>query len=195
MSKIMKYVGLDVHKNSIAIAISDQKRHSEVRYYGQIENNMDKLNKVFRKLVSDGSEICCVYEADPRGYYLYRYLTGIEIDCSVIAPSQMPRKSVDRVKTDRRDAVAAELGDLRRFANPAQMMAYLGFVPSEHSSGEKTKRGGITKTGNGHARKALIEAAQAYRLPARKSRERDHGQENPRRHYVNRLMPKLTTLD
>ena len=66
--------------------------------------------------------------------------------------------------------IAAELGDLRRFANPAQMMSYLGLVPSEHSSGEKTKRGGITKTGNGHVRKALIEAAQAYRLPARKSR-------------------------
>jgi len=313
MSKIIKYVGLDVHKNSIAIAIADQKRHSEVRYYGQIENNMDKLNKVFRKLVSDGSELCCVYEAGPCGYYLYRYLTGIGIDCSVIAPSQMPRKSGDRVKTDRRDAitlarlhrageltsvyvpeledealrdlvraredaqkalrkskqqlgafllrhhiiyngktmwtsahfnwlsdismshpaqqvalqeyidtvdsnakrvdrltaqirdlseqsrlsplikalqamrgislivaatVAAELGDLRRFANPAQMMAYLGLVPSEHSTGEKTKRGGITKTGNGHVRKALIEAAQAYRLPARKSRAIRKRQEN-----------------
>ena len=313
MSKIIKYVGLDVHKNSIAIAIADQKRHSEVRYYGQIENDMNKLNKVFRKLVSDGSELCCVYEAGPCGYYIYRYLTGNGIDCSVIAPSQMPRKSGDRIKTDRRDAitlarlhrageltsvyvpeledealrdlvraredaqkvlrkskqqlgafllrhhiiysgktmwtsahfnwlsdismshpaqqvalqeyidtvdsnakrvdrltaqirdlseqsrlsplikalqamrgislivaatVAAELGDLRRFANPAQMMAYLGLVPSEHSTGEKTKRGGITKTGNGHVRKALIEAAQAYRLPARKSRAIRKRQEN-----------------
>jgi len=74
--------------------------------------------------------------------------------------------------------VVAELGDLRRFANPAQMMAYLGLVPSEHSSGEKTKRGAITKTGNGHVRKALIEAAQAYRLPARKSRVILKRQEN-----------------
>ena len=54
--------------------------------------------------------------------------------------------------------VAAELGNLRRFANPAQMMAYLGLVPSEHSTGEKTKRGSITKTGNGHVLKALIES-------------------------------------
>ena len=63
----------------------------------------------------------------------------------------------------------AELGDLTRFENPAQLMAYLGLVPSEHSSGDTVKRGSITKTGNTHARKSLIESAQAYRLPARKS--------------------------
>jgi transposase len=74
--------------------------------------------------------------------------------------------------------VVAELGDLTRFDHPAQLMAYLGLVPSEHSSGDKTKKGGITKTGNTHARRALIESAQAYRLPARKSptiRKRQEG--------------------
>jgi len=74
--------------------------------------------------------------------------------------------------------VVAELGDLTRFEHPAQLMAYLGLVPSEHSSGDKTKKGGITKTGNTHARRALIESAQAYRLPARKSptiRKRQEG--------------------
>ncbi len=65
--------------------------------------------------------------------------------------------------------VAAELGELTRFANARQLMAYLGLVPSEHSSGPKQTRGGITKTGNGHARRALIEAAWTYRHPARKS--------------------------
>jgi transposase len=64
----------------------------------------------------------------------------------------------------------AELGDLSRFRKPSQLMAHLGLVPSEHSSGQSTKRGGITKTGNRHARRALIEAAWAYRLPARVSR-------------------------
>jgi transposase len=66
--------------------------------------------------------------------------------------------------------VLAELGDLNRFDNPSQLMAYLGLVPSEHSSGESIKKGSITKTGNGHARKALVEAAWAYRMQARVSR-------------------------
>jgi len=65
----------------------------------------------------------------------------------------------------------AELGDLSRFANLRQLMAYLGLVPSEHSSGVSVKRGGITKAGNGAARRLLIEAAWSYRLPARISRK------------------------
>jgi len=66
--------------------------------------------------------------------------------------------------------LAAELGDFSRFEHPEEIMAYLGLIPSEFSSGEKQHKGSITKAGNGHARKALIEAAQSYRLPARKSR-------------------------
>jgi len=65
----------------------------------------------------------------------------------------------------------AELGDLARFANPRQLMAYLGLVPSEHSSGASVRRGGITKAGNRAARRLLIEAAWSYRFPARLSRE------------------------
>lgn len=72
----------------------------------------------------------------------------------------------------------SELGDLSRFDHPRQFMAYLGLVPSEHSSGETTKRGGITKTGNGHARRMLVEAAWSYRLPARVSRRLLERQEN-----------------
>ena len=64
----------------------------------------------------------------------------------------------------------AEIGDLKRFKNPTELMSYLGLVPSEHSSGEKTRRGSITKSGNGHVRRVLVEAAWAYRLPARVSR-------------------------
>ena len=64
----------------------------------------------------------------------------------------------------------AELGDLGRFEAPEALMAYLGAVPSEHSSGETVQRGGITKTGNGHVRRVLVEAAWSYRLPARKTR-------------------------
>ena len=64
----------------------------------------------------------------------------------------------------------AELGDLARFDSAKQVMAYLGLVPSEHSSGQTTRRGGITKTGNGHVRRVLTEAAHAYSHPARESR-------------------------
>src|SRR5882724_11150406 len=77
----------------------------------------------------------------------------------------------------------AELGDLSRFSNPRQLMAYLGLVPSEHSSGTSIKRGGLTKAGNSAARRLLIEAAWCYRFPARISRELLLRQEEqPRRH-------------
>ncbi|MCK5681309.1 IS110 family transposase [bacterium] len=305
MVKNIKYVGLDVHKNSIVISIADSGRENDPRYWGRIDNNTDQLDKVFRKLISDGSELSCVYEAGPCGYTIYRYLKGNGTDCAVIAPSKIPRQSGDRIKNDRRDSLtlarlhrageltpvyvpdqadealrdlvrarddaqkalrkskqqlnafllrhnrsftgktmwssacfnwlsdismehpaqqftlqeyintvedndkkvkrhtvqiselskesrlyplilalqtmrgvslvvastlAAELGDLKRFETPSQMMAYLGLVPSESSSGPKVKRGSITKTGNGHVRRVLVEAAQSYRLPARVSR-------------------------
>jgi transposase len=67
--------------------------------------------------------------------------------------------------------LVAELGDITRFANPRQLMAYLGLVPSEHSSGGTRRQGAITKAGNGSARRMLIEAAWSYRFPARISRE------------------------
>jgi len=73
----------------------------------------------------------------------------------------------------------AELGDLSRFTNPHQLMSYLGLVSSEDSTGDKRRQGGITKAGNEAGRRALIEAAQHYRLPARLTpsiQARQHGQ-------------------
>jgi transposase len=64
----------------------------------------------------------------------------------------------------------AEIGDVRRFDSPRQLMAYLGLVPSESSTGERVRRGGITKAGNGRARRVLIEGAWTYRFRARMSR-------------------------
>ena len=305
MRKIIKHVGMDVHKDSISISVADEGRDKEVRYYGTIRNDTDQLYKVMRTLTSTNAELRCVYEAGPCGYNIYRFLTNKNINCEVIAPSLIPQKSGNRIKTDRRDSVAlarlhrsgeltsvyvpnpedealrdlvraredfqralraakqqlgafllrhdyyfsgkskwskayftwlaeiamphhaqqitlqeyidtvgickervsllteqirqlsgqsrqkamigalqsmrgvslivsstlvAEIGDLKRFDTPGKLMAFLGLIPSEHSTGEKKKRGAITKTGNRHARKALVEAAQAYRLPARKSR-------------------------
>jgi len=299
------FVGMDVHKNSIEIALAEEGRDGEVRRYGQIDGSLTALDKAVRKLISKGCYLHFVYEAGPCGYKIYRHLTSKGLDCIVAAPSRVPKKSGDRVKNDRRDAVSlarlhrageltsiyvplaedeamrdlvraredakgdekkakqrllafllrsghrysgkaywsqahmrwlsdikmphraqqivlqeyidaitvcrhrvkrltdqirellpewrmlpvvkalqslrgvslivatttiAEIGDLKRFKSPVDLMSYLGLVPSEHSSGEKTKRGSITKSGNGHARRVLVEAAWAYRLPARVSR-------------------------
>jgi transposase len=68
--------------------------------------------------------------------------------------------------------VLAEIGDLSRFENPRELMGYLGLVPSESSTGDRVKRGGITKAGNGRARRVLVEAAWGYRYPPRVSREK-----------------------
>ena len=74
--------------------------------------------------------------------------------------------------------IMAELGDLTRFNNPKQLMSFLGLTPSEHSSGDKKKKGAITKTGNQHARRVLVEAGWAYRFPAKVSKEMQKRQEH-----------------
>ena len=304
MKKTVKYVGLDVHKDSISIAIADNGREGNLRNYGKIANDMNQLDKVLRKLISKNATLHCAYEAGPCGYGIYRHLTRKKIDCIVVAPALIPQKSGVRIKTDRRDAanlaqlhrsgdltavyvpdqedeairdlvrarddisravrkvkqqinafmlrhhcvyqgkskwskahrnwlanmkmnhpaqqvalteyldaladnesrlaritaqieafcqtwrlrkvvqalqgmrgislisaatIICELGDLSRFEQPTKLMAYLGLIPSEHSSGGTIKKGPITKTGNTHARRTFIESAQAYRYPARKS--------------------------
>jgi transposase len=88
----------------------------------------------------------------------------------------------------------AEIGDLRRFENPRQLMAYLGLVPSEYSSGNSISRGGITKTGNGHVRRVLVEAAHAYCHPARVSRillKRQEGLSQPIRDIAWKAQVRL----
>ncbi len=302
MRKSIMYVGMDQHKESIEIATAEEGRNGEVRRYGRIDGETESLDRVVRKLVASGKELRFVYEAGPYGYHLYRHLRRQGLACKVVAPSMIPKKSSDRVKTDRRDAVnlarlerageltavyvpqledeamrdlsraredakraetrarqqllalllrhglkysgktawsqlhlrwlariklpqpaqqiafqeyveaiseaagrverlttqirtllpewrmapvvealqalrgvslvtavitVAEIGDLTRFTNPRQLMAYLGLVPSEHSSGPRRRLGAITKAGNSHLRRVLVESAWAYRLPAR----------------------------
>ena len=296
------YVGMDVHKESIDIALADGEGRQEVRHYGGIGGDLAALDQAVRKLQATGKTLHFVYEAGPCGYVIYRYLAGKGLDCVVVAPSMIPKRSGDRVKTDRRDAemlarlhragelsaiyvphpedeairdltraredakeaqtrarhqlkafllrsgiryagktawtaahvrwiagiklpqpvqqivfqeyvdavtaaserlervegnlrdavlewrlkhlvealqalrgvqlvvaatLAAEIGQIDRFDSPRQLMAYLGLVPSEYSSGPSIRRGSITKCGNTHARRVLTEAAWAYRLPAR----------------------------
>ena len=85
---------------------------------------------------------------------------------------------VEGIATRTALGLLAEIGDFRRFASPRELMSYLGLTPSEYSSGEQQHRGHITKTGNRHARRLLIEAAWCYRFPARVSRELLLRQEN-----------------
>jgi len=305
MADCITYVGLDVHKDSIVVAVAAGGLRGEVREYGRIANTPTALDRLLRKLGGDGITLRFCYEAGPCGYGIQRRLSTQGQECVVVAPSLIPKRPGDRVKTDRRDAASlaklhrageltavwvpdsrheamrdlvrarldavhslrrarqqfsgfllrqgchygrpawtklhrrwlaglkfeqavhyivledylaaveaaearrnrltaqieamlpdwtlapvvaalqtmrgmalvnaatliAELGDLSRFAKPRQLMAYLGLVPSEHSSGASVRRGGITKAGNGAARRVLIEAAWTYRFPARISRE------------------------
>ena len=305
MGEGITYVGLDVHKDGIVVAVAEGGLPGEVRDYGRIANTPAALRRLAHKLAQEGVALRFCYEAGPCGYGIQRQLSASGHDCVVVAPSLIPKRAGDRVKTDRRDAVSlarlhrageltavwvpdpgheamrdlvrarldavralrrarqqlsgfllrqgchygrpawtklhrrwlaglkfeqvvhhivledyiaaveaaearrdrltaqiaamlpdwtlapvvaalqtmrgmalvnaatlvAELGDLSRFPNPRQLMAYLGLVPSEHSSGASVKRGGLTKAGNSAARRLLIEAAWCYRFPARVSRE------------------------
>lgn len=105
LRKSIMYVGMDVHKESIEIAIAEDGRNQEVRRYGRIDGELDSLERVVRKLVSSGKQLSFVYEAGPCGYHLYRHLSAKGLECKVVAPSLIPKKSSDHVKTDRRDAV------------------------------------------------------------------------------------------
>ena len=296
------WVGLDTHKATIAVAVAEPGRSGEVRFQGEIANQPDAVRRLLDRLAAKHGRLEVAYEAGPCGYGLHRQIIGLGHDCTVVAPSLVPVRAGDRVKTNRRDAVTlarlhrageltavwvpdptheamrdlvrartaametvrrarqqlqgfllrhgrvftgrkawspahrrwlaglrfahpaqqivlqeqidaiaeaerrrdrlveqirelvpdwpmapvvtalqamrgvaflsavvlvAEVGDFRRFANPRQLMAWLGLVPSEQSSGSKVERGRITKAGNGRARRVLIEGAWSYRFPAR----------------------------
>jgi len=265
---------LDIHKERISIAVAESGRSGAVEYLGEISNAPDAIGKLCDRLRRPGKTLAFCYEAGPCGYGVYRQLTDIGHRCDVVAPSLIPTKPGDRVKTNRRDAtmlarlhrarqhlqgfllrhgrkhgrgtawrmayrrwlstlafehpaqqvafqdyvdavmdaerrlqrveeqisgllpewnlrpvvdalqamrgialitavvLVAEVGDFTRFANPRQLMAYFGLIPGEQSSGETIRRGGITKTGNAHARRALVEGAWAYRMKARIGRHK-----------------------
>lgn len=103
MNKIVHYLGLDVHKESIAVSIAPQNC-TEVRRYGIIGGTLDAVDKFIKRLCQPNVELRLVYEAGPCGFVLCRYLRSKGIYCDVVAPSLVPKKASDRVKTDRRDA-------------------------------------------------------------------------------------------
>lgn len=296
------FVGIDVAKLRNAVAIADAGREGEIRFFGEVEASVESMRRVIQRISAKFDRVHFCYEAGPTGYGLYRLIRSLGHECTVVAPSLIPRKPGDRVKTNRRDAVslarllrageltavwvpdegheamrdlvraraaavetlrvhrqqvsafmlkhgrlyprkkgwtmrylrwlqeqqfdhpaqqialqemveavrvskerverlervieefvpawslapivralqtlrgvdlivavtfATEVGDVRRFESPRQLMGYLGLVPSERSSGDTVRRGGITKAGNGRVRHMLVESAWTYRHPPR----------------------------
>jgi transposase len=307
-----KFVGLDVHKDTIVIAVADGGREGEVRAFGTISSDLHALERALTKLRADGATLHVAYEAGPTGFVIYRHLQKMGIDCLVVAPSKMPVPGGKRQKTDRRDAellarllragelvgiavpdevdesirdlartradavddlrrakqrlksfllrqgyhyhgtadwsekhlrylrglalplpahravleeyllafdqgasrvarlddllaaqvpkwrmypavqalmtlrgfqliaatvLVAEIGDIRRFDHPRHLMAYLGLVPHEHTTGETRRLGAITKAGNVHARWMLVETVQSALRPPKVSKELTERQE------------------
>src|SRR6202163_1028636 len=304
---IEAYVAFDTSKLRNAVAIADAGRAGEVRFLGEIENTAAAVAKLVRKLAAKYGRLHVCYEAGPTGYGLYRQIKSLGHACMVVAPSLIPKKPGERVKTNRRDALSlvkqlragdltavwvpdasheamrdltraretavedlrrkrqqvsafllrqglhypgerawtkthrswlasqkleyaeqriafeemllamrqaqerierlerviraavpdwslaevvtalmamrgidfisattflAEIGDLSRFQTPRELMAYLGLVPSEASTGEWVKRGSITKTGNRRARRILVECSWSYQHPPRVGKEK-----------------------
>jgi transposase len=99
------FVGLDVHKAAISVAIARNERDGEVRHWGTIPNRTDHIRKLAGKLAGERRHLRFCYEAGPCGYGLHRHLTELGPDCVVVAPSLIPVKAGDRVKTGRRDAM------------------------------------------------------------------------------------------
>jgi transposase len=104
MSNVNAYVGLDVHKETVAAAIAESPRDSEVRFFGNLANDPEEIRRFVTKMAARHGTVEFVYEAGPCGYSIHRQITAMGHRCVVVAPSRIPRRPNDRVKNDHRDA-------------------------------------------------------------------------------------------
>ena len=125
------FIGIDVAKLRNAVAIADAGRDGEVRFYGEVDASPDSMRRLAAKLAGKYQRLHFCYEAGPTGYGLHRLLTGLGHSCIVVAPSLIPRKPSDRVKTNRRDAVS-----LARLLRAGELTA----VTTLHRSGLSCQR-------------------------------------------------------
>jgi transposase len=99
------FIGLDTSKMKISVALAEDGRQGEVRFFGDIDSTPDAVRRLVSKLSGRYSKLAFCYEAGPTGYGLHRQIVDLGHDCTVIAPSLIPKRPSDRVKTNRRDAL------------------------------------------------------------------------------------------
>ena len=125
------FVGIDVAKLRNAVAVADAGRDGEVRFYGEVDASPESMRRLAAKLAGKHERLHFCYEAGPTGYGLHRLLTGLGHSCAVVAPSLIPRKPGDRVKTNRRDALS-----LARLLRAGELTP----VTTLHRSGSSCRR-------------------------------------------------------
>ena len=101
------YVAMDTHKKSISVALAEGGRRGETRFIGEIPSRPEAVGKMVDRLAKKHDQLAFCYEAGPCGYGLYRQITMLGHECVVVAPSLIPTRPGDRVKTDHRDAVVS----------------------------------------------------------------------------------------